>query len=491
MSILIVVNNPDRWELDIEGVELVSARDYLTESAYSDRRGVIVFNLCRSYAYQSLGYYVSLLAEARGHRPKPSIATIQDMKLQAVARILSDDLGELTLKCFAPVRSKHFELSIYFGRSLAKRYRPLALALFNQFQAPLLRAKFARHEDGWEMQSIGPIPANEIPDSHRAFVVEAATEYFGSRRFAPPRLKQPRYELAILLDQSDPHPPSNKRAIRIFERLAESVGLGTELITKDDYGRIAEFDALFIRTTTAVNHYTYNFSSRAAAEGLAVIDDPQTIVRCANKVYLHELLERCGIRTPKTVIVHQGNVDTVASELGLPCVLKQPDSSASRGVMRVDERGELDKKLHELLELSDLVLAQQYLPTEYDWRVGVFDKQPLFVCRYYMAPKHWQIYKHGAGAEPDVGKVQTFAVEDAPRSVVRTAVRAANLIGDGLYGVDIKQCGRDLHVIEINDNPNIDRGFEDRVLGRELYLRILRGFVARIERLKSPSSKHK
>jgi glutathione synthase/RimK-type ligase-like ATP-grasp enzyme len=461
MSILIVVNNPDRWELDIDGVELVSARDYLTDPRYSDARGVTVFNLCRSYAYQSLGYYVSLLAEARGHRPKPSIATIQDMKLQAVARILSDDVDELANHCFAPIRSKQFVLSIYFGRSLAKRYRKIALALFNQFNAPLLRARFTRHEEGWDLSSIGPIPANEIPDSHRPFVVEAATEYFANRRFSPRRLVQPRYELAILLDQTDPHPPSNKRAVRLFERLAERVGLGTERITKDDYGRIAEFDALFIRTTTAVNHYTYNFASRAAAAGLAVIDDPQSIV-------------------------HQGNVDDVAKELGLPCVLKQPDSSFSHGVLRVNDRAELESKLRLLLEMSDLVLAQQYLPTEYDWRVGVFDKQPLFVCRYYMAPKHWQIYKHGAGAEPDVGKVETFAVEDAPSQVVRTGVRAANLIGDGLYGVDIKQSGRKLYAIEINDNPNIDRGFEDRALGKELYLRILRGFLERIERLKSP-----
>ena len=38
MSILIVVNNPDRWELALDGVTLVSARDYLIEPAFSDLR---------------------------------------------------------------------------------------------------------------------------------------------------------------------------------------------------------------------------------------------------------------------------------------------------------------------------------------------------------------------------------------------------------------------------------------------------------------------
>ncbi len=59
--------------------------------------------------------------------------------------------------------------------------------------------------------------------------------------------------------------------------------------------------------------------------------------------------------------------------------------------------------------------------------------------------------------------------------------RAAGLIGDGLYGVDIKQTNGGLAVIEINDNPNLDVGIEDAVLKDELYRRILGELVRRIE----------
>jgi len=65
MSILIVVDEPRQWPLQIAGVTLVSARAYLTDPAYNESHSGKVFNLCRSYRYQSLGYYVSLLAEAR------------------------------------------------------------------------------------------------------------------------------------------------------------------------------------------------------------------------------------------------------------------------------------------------------------------------------------------------------------------------------------------------------------------------------------------
>jgi hypothetical protein len=39
------------------------------------------------------------------------------------------------------------------------------------------------------------------------------------------------------------------------------------------------------------------------------------------------------------------------------------------------------------------------------------------------------------------------------------------------------------YVIEVNDNPNIDEGVEDEVLGDSLYLTIMQEFLRRIEKL--------
>jgi hypothetical protein len=65
MATLIVTDNPAYWQLGSEA-EVIPARDYLTGERFTTLRRAKVFNLCRSYGYQSLGYYVSLLAEARG-----------------------------------------------------------------------------------------------------------------------------------------------------------------------------------------------------------------------------------------------------------------------------------------------------------------------------------------------------------------------------------------------------------------------------------------
>jgi glutathione synthase/RimK-type ligase-like ATP-grasp enzyme len=69
--------------------------------------------------------------------------------------------------------------------------------------------------------------------------------------------------------------------------------------------------------------------------------------------------------------------------------------------------------------------------------------------------------------------------------VVRAALRAARPIGNGLYGVDIKQARGQCYVIEVNDNPNIDAGVEDKILTDELYRRIMAVFLRRIERRKA------
>jgi glutathione synthase/RimK-type ligase-like ATP-grasp enzyme len=486
-SVLVVVNDPKDMPLHFEGVELVAARKYLTDSLYADMRGARVFNLCRSYRYQSTGYYVSLLAAARGQKPFPNILTIRDITSQALVRGVSEELEDLIQRSLRPIQSKEFVLSIYFGHNLAKRHDALSSHLFRLFQAPFLRALFLYGEKNkkWHLQNISPIAAGEIPEEHRPFVVNVAHEYFRKSRRNAGRRVPLRYDLAILHNPEEKEPPSDGKALRKFVRAAESLGLAAELIEKDDIGRLAEFDGLFIRETTSVPHHTYRFARRAVAEGVVTIDDPESILKCTNKVFLAELLERHRVRTPKTMIVHRDNVALIPETLGFPCILKRPDSSFSQGVIKVENEDELETHAEKMLDRSDLVIAQEFLSTDYDWRVGIIDREPLYVCKYYMAKKHWQIIKRDSrGLRTEDGPSETYSVEDAPKGVVRAALRAANLIGDGFYGVDVKERDGKLYVIEVNDNPSIDSGVEDSVMGEELYRKIMTVFLRRIEGMK-------
>jgi glutathione synthase/RimK-type ligase-like ATP-grasp enzyme len=480
---LLVVSNPKDWPSSLPGARVVAAREYLTSEEFAARRGARVFNLCRSYRYQSTGYYVSLLASARGHKPVPSVETIQDLKLSEIVRVRSDSLNDLIRKSLASIRSDSFTLSIYFGRNVAKRHDRLARELFRLFAAPLLRADFARTEPGgdFELVRISPIAVESVPDPHRPFLHEFAQEFFEKRRKVAATREPAPYDIAILYEpDSEQEPPSDDRAIKKFQKAARALGMTPWVIDRDEYPRIAEFDALFLRATTNVNHYTYRFARRAAAEGLVVMDDPESIVRCTNKIFLAELLRRHRIPTPPTLVVGRAGAGRIAESLGFPCVLKQPDSAYSQGVFRCRTAEELEDAADKLLTKSELIVAQGYMPTEFDWRVGVIDGAPLYVCKYFMAPKHWQIVRNTAAGRRS-GRVECVALADAPPQVIKTAVRSARAVGQGLYGVDLKQVGRRAVVIEVNDNPSIEAGYEDGLLGDRLYQAIMEVFRRRLD----------
>lgn len=483
MANLIVVNNPKNWSLHVPGVPVVSARDYLTDPSYSTTRSLKVFNLCRSYRYQSMGYYVSLLALARGHKPLPNVTTIQDLRTPSISRFMAEEVDDLIQNSLRAIKSPTFSLSIYFGHNTAKRHDELSQRLFQMFLAPLLRAEFEWDGEAWRMRTIRAISGDDITEAHRPFVIESAQAFFKRNRFPSRRSSKTQFDMAILVNEEEPLPPSNKGALRKFAEAAKRQKFAVEFITREDYDRVAEFDALFIRETTQVNHHTYRFARRAIANDLVSIDDADSIARCTNKVYLTELLTRHRIATPKTLIVHRKNRDCIAAEIGYPCILKLPDSSFSQGVYKAETPEALDEILDRILAKSDMLVAQEFMPTDYDWRIGIIDRQVLYACRYFMAKQHWQI-RHADGEREAYGDVEAVPLHDVPKAVLKSAMASARLIGDGLYGVDLKFVRNKAYIIEVNDNPSIDSGYEDRILKNELYDAIMRVFAARVQKKK-------
>ena len=481
MNSILVVTRVEDFPTAIDGIQVVQAKSYLTDPAFTAEKNLRVYNLCRYYRYQSSGYYVSLLAEARGHRAWPSVSTLQDFRSRSVLKSLSDDLDYLIQKSLKRLHSDEFILSIYFGQNLARQYEELSRALASLFEVPMLRVTFEKIRRGWVIQSARPISLKEIPEGHLEFMKSAAETFFKKKIPIRRSKRNQKYGLAILLDPQEEAPPSDDVAIRRFIRAAESMNLEPETITKEDFQRIPDFDALFIRTTTSVTNATYRFARKASAEGLVVVDDPLSIVRCTNKVYLAELLERNRIPIPQTIVIHRDNVKRIADELGFPVILKQPDSSFSQGVVKVVDPAELKKTLDGFFDESDLVIAQRYTPTDFDWRVGVLDKKALLVCKYYMARGHWQIYNWKAPSGQQSGAWETYTPDGVAPEIVKVAVRAANLIGDGFYGVDLKLTPSGPVVIEINDNPSVESAVEDMILKDKLYESVMEYFLSRIQ----------
>lgn len=255
-----------------------------------------------------------------------------------------------------------------------------------------------------------------------------------------------------------------------------------ELIEKKDYDRIAEFDALFIRDTTSLTNHTYRFAKKAEAEGLVVVDDSMSILRCTNKIYMHNLLHSNNISGPKTLVISNNpeQLKQAVDEIGLPMIIKIPDGAFSKGVFKVKSIEELSKVTDDLFRKTALLIAQEYFYTDFDWRIGVFNDKALYACKYYMTKGHWQIYNHNS-TKDKTGNAETFPLSKVPKSVISTALKISHLVGDSLYGVDLKEKNGKAYVIEVNDNPNIDSNVEDAISGMDLYNNIIHEFVRRIE----------
>lgn len=481
ISNIIIVRNPKSWYLEIEGVKVVSSRSYITDPEFQSLKNVRIFNLSNSYQYQKMGYYVSLLASARDHRVIPNVTTLRDFSSLSLIRSLTGYIDESIQKSLASVTGNKISLFIYFGQSVNPKFRLLSQKLYHLFEAPLMQIDFVK-TDKWMIQKVSPLSMKKVNPEHMEKVQEFARNYFSKKRFSRPRFKNYKYDLAILVNPDEKNPPSCPDALQNFKKAAERNGFYVEFISRDDLSQLSEFDALFIRETTSVNNHTYQFSRTAYAEGLVVIDDPWSILRCSNKIFQNERLKQNKIKTPATLILSKTNYkNDYPVDLKFPLVLKQPDSAFSLGVEKVDDREQLNHSLKRLFRLSDLVVVQEFIPSEYDWRIGILDQSPLFACKYFMAKDHWQIYNWASGNQQNWGKSETVPVESVPAQVIKTALKAASLIGDGLYGVDLKMIDGEVYVIEINDNPNIDEGIEDYILKDELYNRIMRSILNRIE----------
>jgi glutathione synthase/RimK-type ligase-like ATP-grasp enzyme/ribosomal protein S18 acetylase RimI-like enzyme len=481
LSNIIIVRNPKSWSLQIEGVKVVSSRGYITDHEFQSLKNVRIFNLSNSYRYQKMGYYVSLLASARDHRVIPNVTTLRDFSSLSLIRSLSGYIDDDIQNTFKQVKENKVSIFVYFSKSVNPKYRQLAQKLYHLFEAPLLQIDFVK-SDKWMIQKVTPLSLKKVNPEDLEKVQEFARDYFSKKRFSRPRFKNYKYDLAILVNPKEKNPPSCPEALQNFKKAAEKEGFYTEFITKEDFSQLSEYDALFIRETTSVNDHTYQFSRTAYAEGLVVLDDPWSILRCSNKIFQNERLKQNKIKTPATLVLSKFSYRKSQNlNLKFPLVLKQPDSAFSIGVEKVDNLEQLDESLKKLFLGSDLIIAQEFMPSEFDWRVGVLDQKPLFACKYYMAKNHWQIYNWNSESKYQGGDSDTVAIEDVPEIVIKTALKAAALIGDGLYGVDLKMINGEVYVIEINDNPNIDADVEDLILKDELYTKIVRSLLNRIE----------
>ena len=476
---LIVVDN--EFSGSVLHLETITFAEYLAEYPKFNEPHVRVINLCNTEGYLGAGYYCSLLAEARGHKVLPSVNTLSDLRMQAENQSSLFTLQKRQSKStIADGITETFY--IWFGWTPEEKWKSVGSQIFSRYPAPILEVVAKKSYQTECFQIKARSIADLKPEDLTLFDGRLQGYLKGFWR-RPKYEKVQRWEMAILLNPEEKFSPSNDGAIKRIIKAAGKLGISAEVITEKESAKLPQFDALFIRETTTIEHHTFRLAKKAEQEGLVVIDDPTSILRCCNKVFLHDAFTYNKVPALKTKIVmgaSDKDIHMLEAHFEYPMVLKLPESSFSKGVYKVDNRKELQQYLQNILKETMIALVQEFLFTDFDWRIGVLNGKAIFACQYFMAKNHWKIFNHQAKRYIS-GKFETLPTFEVPKMVLDAALNASKVVGKGLYGVDVKQQGKEAFVIEVNDSPNIDHGVEDAYLGDELYMVILNEFSKRLD----------
>lgn len=261
--------------------------------------------------------------------------------------------------------------------------------------------------------------------------------------------------------------PREATALEKFRIAAEGLQHRFNFMFRENLLEIPKYDAVFIRATTDPLFAAYVVSKTAWELGLKVVDDPKSIQICGNKIHLYELFQRHNVPHIPTIFLykdelHHKKVLEIFRTFGRPIVMKAPYTSFSKYVEKVACETSFRDVAKRFFRKSDVLVVQKFMPTAFDWRVGVLNGEVLYVCKYMVPKGRW---KHGAKrmGKPSFvwGRTVTLKRENASARLKETALKACSVVGNGLYGVDIKEANGDYVVVEVNDNPSIYAGYED------------------------------
>lgn len=282
-------------------------------------------------------------------------------------------------------------------------------------------------------------------------------------------------KIGVVYDRNALYSASNPAFISKFcDRVNHHGGMSV-ILSASDLDNVGFFNGIFLRDTTDVTNYCLQFSQRAQSLGIKVIDSPQAIAIGCNKIWQIEQFRKYGIPHPQSYFISKFGYLKIKLKLDFPVVVKEPNSTFSRGVHLARNMREYKRIIARLIEENPMLIVQEFIKTDFDWRIGIFNKQILYTCKYYHVPDDWRILKYDHDGNFRDGASETM--NEVPLNVYHIVAGCMKFLDHGLYGIDLKETVDGIYCLEINDNPTIDSGIEDEKEGVHLYDSLVKWFL--------------
>ena len=481
---VILVDQPKDFPNADTPHKVITTSEYLARPRLFDMGRPKLVNLSRSYAYQSKGYYASLLAEARGHRVVPTVETMLELR---EAKLYEHALPELEDELNRCARRADFQpegelkFLVCFGIARDARFESFGRLLFDWFRCPALEVT-VEPGDWLSIDRIRPRNLTRLANGEATFFRDGAAPAHQARMARPQGAHDPQIR-----------PRGAARPEREDAAVVGRLDQALRAHRREAFGRRRADHAPPARRACRV---------RRPVHPRDHLDrQPHLSLRAPRLAGGHAGHRRPDLDDP----LHQQGVPDGAARLQPGADPADRHARRGRGPHQGDGRagpaaGGEDPRRLVLARRAQGVerrRSSSASPTSCSrrptscWRrsscrpsstggSACSSGEPLFVCQYRMARGHWQIVKHGPNGTRE-GGFRTFGLDQAPREIIDIAVRAAKPIGDGFYGVDLKQTDGGIVVMEVNDNPNLEHGIEDSVGKDEVWIKLLKWFIERFE----------
>lgn len=210
-------------------------------------------------------------------------------------------------------------------------------------------------------------------------------------------------------------------------------------------------DVAIPRIGASITSYGLAVVAQLEMMGVPLVNNAMAIAQSRDKLRCLQILGRHGVSIPTTVMAHRRtDVGHLVEKVGgPPVIVKLPQGTQGIGVMIARTRGELETLLNTFWDLGHDILLQQFVQESEgrDVRALVVGDRVVAAMRRQAKAGEFRSNIHRGGE----GKPIELPPEDAA-----TAVRAAQILGLQVAGVDMLESKHGPKVIEVNSSP----GFE-------------------------------
>jgi ribosomal protein S6--L-glutamate ligase len=218
--------------------------------------------------------------------------------------------------------------------------------------------------------------------------------------------------------------------------------------------RLADFDAVIPRIGASITFYGTAVLRQCEMMGMFTVNESVAISRSRDKLRSLQLLSRKGIGLPITGFAHSPDdtADLIQMMGGSPLVIKLLEGTQGMGVVLAETQKAAESVIDAFSGLKVNILVQEFIKEAdgCDIRCFVVGGKVVATMKRQAKAGEFRSNLHRGGSS------SIIKITPEERS---TAVRAAQILGLNVAGVDILRSNHGPCVLEVNSSPGL-KGIE-------------------------------